>query len=68
MFTEHCNSSTHLASAANMSYVQSMAMKTEEKSVVINKLIWYKVNILKYNKLVEDRHSDKDVLMLKITI
>ena len=51
-----------MAVAADIPYVQSVALKTENKQSVINKLKWDKVDKIKYKELVEDRLNSGDVL------
>ena len=62
VFDEHCNTSPHSAVSANIPYVQSVAMKSEEKSAVMNKLKWDKLDKVKNKELVENRLSDSHVL------
>ena len=62
VFDGHCNTSPHMAVAADIPYVQSVALETENNQLVINKLKWDKVDKIKYKELVEDRLNSGDVL------
>ena len=62
VFDGHCNTSPHMAVAADIPYVKSVALETENNQPFINKLKWDKVDKIKYKELVEDRLNSGDVL------